>query len=223
MFAVSVPWLSSDPLCVHSAALTSMPFPCCVPWVVSFPASRVNCPLVRVRDAAPVVSVSPVRVRPLAPCQSPPLFRSRPLSARVPPIMRPGLSNASAASVVVPALCTSPVLVSVPVKVPVSPDRPFRVPLLVSAPPFTASVSPCRIPALLNCPPCRVSAPPESPFPVVSLMKRVAAASMALVPCIRPLLRSSVAVRSRVLPATVPLLVRFAAARVAALLARVLP
>ncbi len=206
--AVSAPWLSRDPPCVQSpVARMSAPFPCSVPCVASWPASSVSMPPERVREAAPVVSAVPVSARPFVPCIRPSLFISRAVRESVPPVMRPGFARVSAVKVVAPPLCSSPVLVNAPPSVPLSPASPFTVPLLVRVVPVMSSVAPCSVPAFVSCPPVSVKPPPESHLPFSALIKRSAAALTALLPCIRPLLRSSVAPAVSVLPATVPLLV----------------
>ena len=221
--AVSVPWLSRDPPCVQSLARMSAPFPCSVPCVVSWPVSSVSMPPERVREAAPVVSVVPVSARPFVPCISPPLFISRAVRDSVPPVMRPGFARVSAVKAVAPPLCSSPVFVNAPLSVPLSPVCPFTVPLLVRVVPVMPSVAPCSVPAFVSCPPASVKPPPESHLPFSSLIKRSAVALTALLPCIRPLLRSSVPPAVSVLPATVPLLVSVVALSAASSVATMFP
>ena len=85
------------------------------------------------------------------------------------------------------------------------------------------SVAPCSVPAFVSCPPASVKPPPESHLPFSSLIKRSAVALTALLPCIRPLLRSSVPPAVSVLPATVPLLVSVVALSAASSVATMFP
>ncbi|MNE19872.1 hypothetical protein D3C80_1129700 [compost metagenome] len=129
-----------------------------------------------------VASVSPVSVRPSEPCHSPLLVRSRAFSARVLPVIRPGLRMPSALTFSAPPLCICPLLVSFPLNVPVNPLSPLSVPPLSSDAAVRPIVAPCTAPAFVSWPPLSVSAPPEIHLPAASLVIRLAVASALSLP-----------------------------------------